>query len=79
VLQNNARISCWRLHAVRDLYSLVDRSTSLVPLTHAALLPFLLLLAAGQLEVGELLVQGMYAALPDRSACSQEQLLQLLL
>jgi hypothetical protein len=36
-------------------------------------------LAAGQLELGELLVQGMYAAQPDVSSCSQEQLLQLLL
>jgi hypothetical protein len=31
------------------------------------------------MAVGELLVQGMYAAQPDVNACSQEQLLQLLL
>jgi hypothetical protein len=34
---------------------------------------------AGLLAVGELLVKGMYAAQPDFSSCSQEQLLQLLL
>uniref|UniRef100_A0A383WDK7 BTB domain-containing protein n=1 Tax=Tetradesmus obliquus TaxID=3088 RepID=A0A383WDK7_TETOB len=33
----------------------------------------------GQLEVGELLVRCMYAAQPDFSSCSQEQLLNLLL
>jgi hypothetical protein len=36
-------------------------------------------LPAGQLAVGELLVQSMYAAQPDISSCSQEQQLQLLL
>jgi hypothetical protein len=36
-------------------------------------------LRAGQLAVGELLVQNIYAAQPDISSCSQEQLLQLLL
>uniref|UniRef100_A0A383W8I4 BACK domain-containing protein n=1 Tax=Tetradesmus obliquus TaxID=3088 RepID=A0A383W8I4_TETOB len=33
----------------------------------------------GQVEAGELLMQCMYAAQPDLSTCSQEQLLQLLL
>jgi hypothetical protein len=36
-------------------------------------------LAAGQLALGELLVKGIYAAQPDVSSCSQEELLQLLL
>jgi hypothetical protein len=39
----------------------------------------LYLLPAGQLAVGELLLKCMYAAQPDVSSCSQEQLLQLLL
>lgn len=35
--------------------------------------------AAGQLDVGELLVKGMYAAQLDLTSCSQERLVQLLL
>lgn len=38
-----------------------------------------LLVCAGQLDVGELLIQGMFAAQPDLTSCSQEQLLQQLL
>ncbi|WIA23713.1 hypothetical protein OEZ85_000400 [Tetradesmus obliquus] len=40
---------------------------------------FLLILIAGQVAIGELLVQCIYAAQPDLSACSQVQWLQLLM
>jgi hypothetical protein len=41
--------------------------------------PHVVDVSAGQLTLGELLVRSMYAAQPDVSSCSQQQLLQLLL